>query len=157
MPSFLEYGKRDERERNKNRKEMQEIDETTNKIQDEVETTKRTDEAGTTIGAERRKRRREKSENDMRGVEKDGIPKQEMNEAKEGNEKMERNASRNMKTENDGKEEVVLNGRSEHMSTPTRRRSQRVAEAITIRNNRGTKVTDYEELDTSLMKYRGNW
>ena len=48
----------------------------------------------------------------MRGVEKDDIPKQEMNEAKEGNKKKERNASRNIKIENDGKEEEVLNGTS---------------------------------------------
>ena len=64
-----------------------------------------------------------KSEDDMRGQEKDDIPRQVMNEAMEGNEKKERNASRNMKTEYDGKEEEVLNGMSgEHMSTPTRRR-----------------------------------
>ena len=62
----------------------------------------------------------------MRGQEKDDIPRQDMNEAMEGNEKKERNASRNMKTEYDGKEEEVSNGTSgEHMSTPTRRRSQR--------------------------------
>ena len=64
-----------------------------------------------------------------------------------------------MKTEYNGKEEEVLNGTSgEHMSTPTRQSSQRrVAEAITMKNNQDTKATDYEELDTSLIKYLGNW
>ena len=98
MPSLVEQdGKGDEKETNKNRKKMQEIDGTANERQDEVETMKRPAKAGTTIGAERRKRRREKSEDDMRGVEKDDISKQKMNEAKKGNEKKERNASRNMK------------------------------------------------------------
>jgi hypothetical protein len=61
-----------------------------------------------------------------------------------------------MESENDGKKEDVANGTSGHMSTPRKRRSQRVEEAIRMRNNRDTKVTDYEELDMSLIKYLGN-
>ena len=80
-----------------------------------------------------------------------------MNEGKEGNEKKERNASRNTKTEYDEREEEVLKGTSEHMFTPKKRRSQQLAEAIRMRNNRDTKVSDYEELDKNAIKYLGKW
>ena len=40
----------------------------------------------------------------------------------------ERNASRKIKSENDGKEEDVSNGTSGHMSTPTRKRRSRKKE-----------------------------
>lgn len=79
-----------------------------------------------------------------------------MNEGKEGNKKKERNASRNTKTEYDEREEEVLNGTSEYMFTPTKRRSQQLAEAITMKNTQDTKVADYEELNTSPIKYLGN-
>ena len=99
----------------------------------------------------------EKSEDVMQRQENHDIPRQEMNEANEGNKKKkERNASRNTKTEYDEKEEEVLKGTSEHMFTPTRQRSQQLAEAITMKNNRDTKVADYEELNTSPIKYLGN-
>jgi hypothetical protein len=57
-----------------------------------------------------------------------------------------------------GSKEIVANETvdDQHMSTPTRRRSQRLAEAIRMRNKRDTNVTDYEELDTSLINYLGN-
>jgi hypothetical protein len=61
-----------------------------------------------------------------------------------------------MRSENDGEQEDVLNETADGMSTPTRRRSQRVEEAIRTRNNQDTKVIEYKEFDTSLFKYLGN-
>ena len=49
----------------------------------------------------------------MRGQEKDDIPRQDMNEAMEGNEKKETNASRNMKQSTMGKKKRYQMGRQE--------------------------------------------
>ena len=69
----------------------------------------------------------------------------------------ERYASRNMTSENDQKQEDVLDDPSVKMYTPTRR-SQRVQKAIRKKNNEGSLVTEYEEIDTSLfIKYVGNY
>ena len=154
MPSVVEIGKGSERDRNNKRNERREIDgSTTSNLHEEVETTQGDDQAGTEMEAERRKQRKNKSENELRGVKKENMERQELNEGKEIMEKRKRK----MESENDGKEEDVSNGTSGHMSTPTRRWSQRIAEAITMRNNRDSKVTYYEELDTSLIKYLGKW
>ena len=50
---------------------------------EEVETTKGNDQAGTKMGAERSKRRNNRTEDEMQGVEKDNMERQEMNEGKE--------------------------------------------------------------------------
>jgi hypothetical protein len=62
-----------------------------------------------------------------------------------------------MATEEDVKEEDVSNGTSDHTSTPKKRRSQQLAEAIRMRNTQDTKVADYEELDKNAIKYLGKW
>ena len=107
MPSAVEYGKGGEKERKNKGNERREIDGNTTETQDEVETTKENDQAGTKMGAERSKRRKDKSEDEMRGVDNDNIESEEMHEGKEIKEKKkrkERNASRKMESENDGKE-----------------------------------------------------
>ena len=125
----------------------------TSDLHEEVETTKGDDQAGTEMEAERREQSKNKSENELKGVKKENMERQEMNEGKETKE----NRKRKMESENDGKEKDVSNGTSGHRSKHTRRRSQRIAEAITMRNNRDSKVTYYKELDTSLIKYLGIW
>jgi hypothetical protein len=78
-------------------------------------------------------------------------------EIREKKKRKERYASRNMTSENDQKQEDVLDDTYVKMCTPTRR-SQRVQEAIRKKNNEGSLVTEYEEIDTSLfIKYVGNY
>jgi hypothetical protein len=79
-------------------------------------------------------------------------------EIREKKKRKERYASRNMTSENDQEQEDVLDDTSEKMCRPTRRRSQRVQEAIRMKNNEGSLVTEYEEIDTSIfIKYVGNY
>ena len=79
-------------------------------------------------------------------------------EIREKKKRKERYASRNMTSENDQEQEDVLDDTSEKMCTPTRRRSQRLQEAIRMKNNEGSLVTEYEEIDTSVfIKYVGNY
>ena len=149
---MVKIGKGGGRDRINERNERREFDGSmTSDLHEEVETTKGDDQAGTEMEAERRKQRKNKSENELKGVKKENMERQEMNEGKEIKEKRKRK----MESENNGKEKDVSNGTSGHMSTHTRRRSQRIAEAITTRNNRDSKVTYYKELDTSLIKYLG--
>jgi hypothetical protein len=62
MPSVVENGKRGEKECNNKGNERREIDGNTTERHDEVETTKGNDQAGTKMGAERSKRKKDKSE-----------------------------------------------------------------------------------------------
>ena len=125
---------------------MNELETSSNERQDQVETRKERDEAGTRNGAEMTNQKRMRNEHNM--------PTQEINDA---NEKKGTNASRSMKTDSNGKQEAESNKRLANLSTRTRRTSQRIADAISMKNNRDTKVMDYEELDINAIKYIGNW
>ena len=79
------------RDRNNERNERREFDGSrTSNLHEEVETTKGDDQAGTEMEAERREQRKNKSENELKGVKKENMERQEMNEGKEIKEKRKR-------------------------------------------------------------------
>ena len=125
---------------------MNKLETSSNARHDQVEMRKERDETGTRNGAVMTNQTRMRNE--------DNMPTQEINDV---NEKKGTNASRSMKTESNGKQEAVSNKRLANLSTRTRRTSQRIADAISTKNNRDTKVMDYEELDINAIKYIGNW
>ena len=84
MPSVIKIGKGGGRDRNNETNERREFEgKRTSKLDEKVERTKGDDQAGTEMEAERREQSKNKSENELKGVKKEDMERQAMNEGKE--------------------------------------------------------------------------